>query len=200
MKVLRDKYGRGSAAANGADFVDLEPGDTFSGKDDGKGLSRLLTIVIPVRNEEKNLPDCLENVKDFKHVLLVDSGSNDRTREIFEGFREQISGRDGEIGQRNLAERKVGEWLSGVSPESFAEALAQLVDEKATLKEYRFKQPEDRESAMAGAQRFFDEFARKIIELSDGRCVYFAPDKRALERNGANRSRCWAEYAFHAVS
>lgn len=31
MKRLHDKYGRGSAAANGVEFVDLEPGDTFSG-------------------------------------------------------------------------------------------------------------------------------------------------------------------------
>jgi len=31
LKRERDKYGRGSAAANGAGFVDLEPGDTFAG-------------------------------------------------------------------------------------------------------------------------------------------------------------------------
>ena len=31
MKRTHDKYGRGSAAANGAGFVDLEPGDTFDG-------------------------------------------------------------------------------------------------------------------------------------------------------------------------
>ena len=46
-------------------------------------LSDLLTIVIPVKNEEKNLPACLENVREFRHVVLVDSGSNDKTREIF---------------------------------------------------------------------------------------------------------------------
>ena len=59
-------------------------------------LSDLLTIVIPVKNEEKNLPACLENVKDFTSVLLVDSGSVDKTREIFEGKREEGRGkRDG---------------------------------------------------------------------------------------------------------
>ena len=61
-----------------------------------KILSNLLTIVIPVKNEEKNLPACLENVRDFKHVVLVDSGSTDKTREIFKGIRDQGSGiRDG---------------------------------------------------------------------------------------------------------
>ena len=60
------------------------------------GLSNLLAIVIPVKNEEKNLPACLENVEDFKHVVLVDSGSTDRTIEIFKGIRDQGLGiRDG---------------------------------------------------------------------------------------------------------
>ena len=62
------------------------------GKDAGKELSDLLTVVIPVKNEEKNLSACLKNVEDFKHVVLVDSGSTDRTREIFDGFRFQVSG------------------------------------------------------------------------------------------------------------
>ena len=31
MSRAHDKYGRGSAAANGIGFVDLEPGDTFDG-------------------------------------------------------------------------------------------------------------------------------------------------------------------------
>ena len=47
-------------------------------------LPDLLTVVIPVKNEEKNLPACLEDVWEFKHVVLVDSGSNDKTREIFD--------------------------------------------------------------------------------------------------------------------
>ena len=56
--------------------------DSLGVKYDGKGLSDLLTIVIPVKNEEKNLPACLENVRDFKQVILVDSGSTDRTLAI----------------------------------------------------------------------------------------------------------------------
>ena len=39
MSRAHDKYGRGSAAANGAGFVDLEPGDTFDGLE-----ARLRTI------------------------------------------------------------------------------------------------------------------------------------------------------------
>lgn len=43
-----------------------------------------LTIAIPVKNEEKNLPTCLAAIgKDFaRHVVLIDSGSTDRTHAI----------------------------------------------------------------------------------------------------------------------
>lgn len=45
-------------------------------------LSELLTVIIPVYNEEKNLPACLECIKDIGHKVVVDSGSTDRTKEI----------------------------------------------------------------------------------------------------------------------
>lgn len=46
--------------------------------------SRLpVTVVIPVRNEEKNLPDCLHALGDcFEEVIVVDSDSTDSTKKI----------------------------------------------------------------------------------------------------------------------
>ncbi|PQA53166.1 glycosyltransferase family 2 protein [Siphonobacter curvatus] len=43
-----------------------------------------ITIAIPVKNEEQNLPHCLDALgKDFaKAIVLIDSGSTDRTRAI----------------------------------------------------------------------------------------------------------------------
>jgi glycosyltransferase involved in cell wall biosynthesis len=41
-----------------------------------------VTVVIPVKNEERNLPRCLAALRDFRHVIIVDSGSADQTREI----------------------------------------------------------------------------------------------------------------------
>ena len=42
-----------------------------------------ITVVIPVRNEEKNLPSCLKALgSDFTEIVVVDSVSSDRTREI----------------------------------------------------------------------------------------------------------------------
>lgn len=41
-----------------------------------------VTVVIPVKNEERNLPSCLKRLKDFSEVWVVDSQSTDRTCEI----------------------------------------------------------------------------------------------------------------------
>ena len=40
-----------------------------------------------VKNEEANLPACLESVRDLFHeVIVVDTGSTDRTKEIAASF------------------------------------------------------------------------------------------------------------------
>jgi glycosyltransferase involved in cell wall biosynthesis len=51
-----------------------------------------LTIVIPVKNEELNLPQCLRAIgKDLAtNVVVLDSGSTDRTQEIAEGFGAEV--------------------------------------------------------------------------------------------------------------
>ncbi len=42
-----------------------------------------LTAIVLTRNEEKNLPDCLKSLQGFaRRVVVVDSGSRDRTLEI----------------------------------------------------------------------------------------------------------------------
>lgn len=55
-----------------------------------RNVSELITIVVPVKNEERNLPECLENVKAFEHVVVVDSGSTDRTLETAAEFGREV--------------------------------------------------------------------------------------------------------------
>ena len=50
MKRTHDKYGRGSATANGAGFVDLEPGDTFSGLEAKLRLVQFVVYENPLLN------------------------------------------------------------------------------------------------------------------------------------------------------
>ena len=56
----------------------------------GNQLDNLLTVVIPVKNEEKNLPACLDNVKTVKNVVVVDSGSTDRTLAIAREYNREV--------------------------------------------------------------------------------------------------------------
>ena len=56
----------------------------------GNELNKLLTVVIPVKNEEKNLPHCLECVKGLEHVVVVDSGSTDETCSIAEKYGREV--------------------------------------------------------------------------------------------------------------
>ena len=55
-----------------------------------ESAAQLLTIAVPVKNEEKNLPECLENIKAFKHVIVVDSGSTDGTLDIAAKFGREV--------------------------------------------------------------------------------------------------------------
>lgn len=41
-----------------------------------------ITVVIPVLNEELNLPKCLDALVGFPNVVVIDSGSTDKTHEI----------------------------------------------------------------------------------------------------------------------
>jgi len=61
-------------------------------------LNPFLSIIIPAYNEEKRLPDTLEQVFDFlkkqsftSEVIVVENGSTDKTFEIAQGFMEQYN-------------------------------------------------------------------------------------------------------------
>jgi glycosyltransferase involved in cell wall biosynthesis len=41
-----------------------------------------VTAIIPVKNEEINLPECLKRVEEFDQIIVVDSSSTDATPQI----------------------------------------------------------------------------------------------------------------------
>jgi glycosyltransferase involved in cell wall biosynthesis len=45
-----------------------------------------ITVIIPVRNEARNLPRCLESLRDVGEVFVIDSQSTDETCSIAESF------------------------------------------------------------------------------------------------------------------
>lgn len=45
-----------------------------------------ITVIVPVKNEERNLPQMLPLLKDFDEVIVVDSDSTDKTPDIVKSF------------------------------------------------------------------------------------------------------------------
>ena len=49
-----------------------------------------ISVIIITKNEEENIRDCLNSIKWADEILIVDSGSKDKTIEIARGFTEKI--------------------------------------------------------------------------------------------------------------
>src|SRR5438309_11115794 len=45
-----------------------------------------ISVIVAARNEEKNLPRCLEALRDVGEVYVIDSGSTDATPEIARSY------------------------------------------------------------------------------------------------------------------
>ena len=75
----------------------------------------MLSATIITLNEEKDLPKCLESIKDIAdEIVVVDSGSSDKTVEIAKKYDAKIYERkfDNYAIQKNFATEKAsGEWI-----------------------------------------------------------------------------------------
>jgi glycosyltransferase involved in cell wall biosynthesis len=49
-----------------------------------------VSVIIPVKNEARNLPRCLESVRNFADVHVIDSGSTDETCQIANSYGAQV--------------------------------------------------------------------------------------------------------------
>ncbi len=71
----------------------------------------MISIVMPVLNEEKNIEETLQNVSKLKgdfELLIVDGGSTDRTRELAQKYATVISADMGRAKQMNAGARRAG--------------------------------------------------------------------------------------------
>lgn len=96
-----------------------------------------LSVVIIALNEEANLPRCLESVRWADEVVLIDSGSTDRTREIAAGYGAEVIALEWQgfgTAKREGVNRATGPWILSVdadeevTPELKAEIEAVIAD------------------------------------------------------------------------
>ncbi len=96
-----------------------------------------LSVVVITCNEERNIERCLRSVQWADEIILVDSGSTDRTLEIARKFSPHIFSHpyDGDIPQRERGfARAAGDWLmyidadEEVSPELKTDIIRTVAD------------------------------------------------------------------------
>ncbi|MDD2707716.1 MAG: glycosyltransferase family 2 protein [Verrucomicrobiae bacterium] len=82
-----------------------------------ENCGKMLSIVIITKNEEHDLARCLESVRWADEIVVVDSGSTDRTMEIAAGFGARFFAENwkGYTAQKNSAvEKAKGDWLLSI--------------------------------------------------------------------------------------
>jgi len=97
----------------------------------------MISAVVLTKNEEKNLPDCLESVKWCDEIVIVDDNSTDKTLEIAKKFNAKIFNHSLDnnfAAQRNFGLGKAqGDWVffvdadERVTPELKDEIKKQLI-------------------------------------------------------------------------
>jgi len=61
--------------------------EEIANAESGRAVDKLpISVIVAARNEEKNLPRCLESLRDVGEVYVIDSGSTDATVEIARSF------------------------------------------------------------------------------------------------------------------
>jgi len=70
-----------------AQFIVMPNVEVVANAESGHAIDKLpISVIVAARNEEKNLPRCLESLRDVGEVYVIDSGSSDATVEIARSF------------------------------------------------------------------------------------------------------------------
>ncbi|WP_027367912.1 glycosyltransferase family 2 protein [Desulfocurvibacter africanus] len=100
-------------------------------------VSLPLSVAVVTLNEERNLPRCLESVKDIAaEIVIVDSGSTDRTLEIAEAYGAKVVHNPwpGFLAQKNIAhDHCTQEWVLALDADEWLTLeLAQAIKSRLT--------------------------------------------------------------------
>jgi glycosyltransferase involved in cell wall biosynthesis len=135
-----------------------------------------LSVVLITHNEELNLGRTLESVKPLVRdghgeVIIVDSGSTDRTLEIARSFGAKVFVEDwkGYAGQKNSAiDKATGDWILSLDAdeemdERLQQTLANAVESLERVDALR-RQPDTHEFMMQGAQAELEDWIGEKVD------------------------------------
>ena len=128
-----------------------------------------LSVVLATYNEEANLGDCLESVKDIAHeIVIVDGTSTDKTVEIAKHYHAKILVTQNHpifhINKQKAIEMATGEWILQLdADERVTPALAEEIKKVITLSE---KELADYEENLPNKKLFLRH--QKLLETRDG--------------------------------
>lgn len=109
---------------------------------ESKDFKRGISACIITLNEEERLPRCLQSVSFVDEIIVIDSGSKDRTVEIAESFNAQVIERefDGYVNQKNHAiKMATHKWVLVIdADEVVSSKLASQIQMAAAEDETRF--------------------------------------------------------------
>lgn len=107
-------------------------------------MKQKLSVVVSAYNEEKNIRECLESVKDFAdEIIVVDNNSQDKTSEIAEKFTKKVFKQENNPQkidlQKNFGfEKASGDWILSLDadehvPEELADEIKLVLNEEFNL-------------------------------------------------------------------
>ena len=110
-------------------------------------LPRSLSVAVIAKNEEERLPDCLKSAAFADEVLVVDSGSSDRTTQVAETFgaRVLVEPWRGFSGQKQFAvDRCTHDWVLVLDaderiPQETVRAIGEALGRDQGAAAYRFR-------------------------------------------------------------
>lgn len=105
-----------------------------------------ISVVLAVYNEEKNLEECLESVKNFAwEIIIVDGGSSDKTLDIAKKFGAKIIQTNNppnfHINKNKAIDAAEGDWIlqldaDEVVTEDLAEEIKKVIEFKSNIYGY----------------------------------------------------------------
>ncbi len=129
-----------------------------------------ISVVLATYNEEKNIGDCLESVKDFaSEIVVVDGTSTDKTVEIAKRFTNKITVRDNppifHINKQLAIDQAQNEWILQMdADERITKALAAEIVKVTDMSDEELEKYEEN---LPNKELFLRH--QRLIEERDGR-------------------------------